>query len=111
MRPLAPGTRYVQGASLDDLCAQYVEKGYPVAVWTTVDWEEPYTTLTLQDEADPATEVVLISNEHCVLLVGFDSEAYYFNDPLYSKCYRVPRDQAHTPYELMGSQAVVIVSG
>ncbi|MDR3315772.1 MAG: C39 family peptidase [Coriobacteriales bacterium] len=108
MKQLAPNTHYVQGLSLDELCTRYVEKGYPVAVWTTVDWEDPYTMLTLQDEADPATEVVLISNEHCVLLVGFDSKSYYFNDPLYSKCYRVSRDQALIPYELMGSQALVI---
>ena len=30
---------------------------------------------------DSGEEFTWISNEHCMLLVGYDEEGYYFNDP------------------------------
>jgi len=108
MQPLASNAHYVQGLGLDELCSRYVAEGYPVAVWVTVDMRAPYAAWILHDEEDLATEVVLINNEHCMLLVGYDDAAYYFNDPLRSKCYRFEREQVQYPYGLMGSQAIVI---
>ena len=49
-----------------------------------------------------------LSPEHCLLLVGADSENYYFNDPLEGKAVAYPRDSTERAYQALGEQALVI---
>lgn len=67
----------VSGSSLEDLFV-YIEQGYPVIVWGTVNFTElDYSTaFLLPDGSYP------LSNSHCLVLTGYDSENCYFADPL-----------------------------
>ncbi|MEG0155160.1 MAG: C39 family peptidase [Lachnospiraceae bacterium] len=68
------------GKPFSYLQEHYIDKGMPVIVWACINMREPITgpVWTLLDGKG---EFTWISNEHCMLLVGYDEEYYYFNDP------------------------------
>lgn len=68
------------GTSMEELLANYIDKGTPVIFWTCINMREPVTgpEWKLFDREETFT---WISNEHCMLLVGYDNDGYYFNDP------------------------------
>lgn len=96
------------GTDLDALARDYIAKETPVLIWATVDMEEPGKgkSWTL---ADTGGNFQWIAGEHCLLMVGFDSEKYYFNDPLDSGgavSYRKSLVEAR--YRALGKQAVTV---
>lgn len=68
------------GTSMQDLLRKYIDRGMPVIFWACIDMKEPITgpEWKLLDSGQP---FIWISNEHCMLLVGYDENGYYFNDP------------------------------
>lgn len=76
------------GMNLDDLVVNYIDKDIPVLIWATMDmkpssfglsWIVNYT-----DESSPykiGDVFTWTSGEHCLVLVGYDDNNYYFNDP------------------------------
>ena len=66
--------------SMEELLKQYIDQGMPVIFWACIEMKEPIVgpEWKLFDTKDIFT---WISNEHCLLLVGYDEEGYYFNDP------------------------------
>ncbi|MDD3361004.1 MAG: C39 family peptidase [Hespellia sp.] len=68
------------GSSIDYLISKYIDQDMPVIFWACINMREPITgpEWRLSDSGDVFT---WISNEHCMLLVGYDEEQYYFNDP------------------------------
>lgn len=103
------------GWSLDALCRTYIDRGIPVVTWATVgmvDSSAPefYAHWTTP-EGKPIDYNVCL---HCLLLVGYDAEHYYFNDPLVPasdgrKTVAYPKDATETAYGILGRQAIVIV--
>lgn len=65
---------------IETLLSDYIDKDKPVIFWASIDLKEtikgPSWVLT-----DTGEEFEWISNEHCMLLVGYDENKYYFNDP------------------------------
>ena len=66
--------------SMDELIKKYIDADMPVIFWTCINMREPIVgpEWRLIDSGEIFT---WISNEHCMLLVGYDEEGYYFNDP------------------------------
>lgn len=66
--------------SIDELIRKYIDEDIPVIFWACINMREPIVgpEWTLLDSGDIFT---WISNEHCMLFVGYDEEGYYFNDP------------------------------
>lgn len=68
------------GVSMEVLLQDYIDHDIPVIFWASIDLKETYAgpewTLT-----DSGETFVWRSNEHCMLLVGYDEKNYYFNDP------------------------------
>lgn len=96
------------GTDLDTLARDYIAKGSPVLIWATVGMEEPGRgkSWTL---ADTGGNFQWIAGEHCLLMVGFDPDRYYFNDPLDSSglvSYR--KSLAEDRYRALGKQAVTV---
>lgn len=62
------------------LLEHYIDQGLPVIYWACIDMREPVIgpEWYLKDTGEVFT---WISNEHCMLLVGYDDKNYYFNDP------------------------------
>lgn len=67
------------GKTAAELCAEYIDAGMPVVFWATLNFEpaEPPEHWRLPDGRDFAW----LCHEHCLLLVGYDEENYWFNDP------------------------------
>lgn len=68
------------GTDMDILLETYIDQGMPVIFWASINMREPIIgpQWKLLDSGETFT---WISNEHCMLLVGYDKEGYYFNDP------------------------------
>lgn len=68
------------GTPVKELLERYIDKGTPAIFWACIDMKAPISgpEWTLLDSGETFT---WISNEHCMLLVGYDEEGYYFNDP------------------------------
>ena len=67
------------GKTAAQLCTEYIDQGMPVVFWATLNFEpsESVSRWTLPD----GTPFVWKDHEHCLLLVGYDEENYWFNDP------------------------------
>lgn len=66
--------------AVKDLLTDYIDRDMPVIFWACIDMREPITGPEWE-LLDGSGTFTWISNEHCMLLVGYDEEGYYFNDP------------------------------
>lgn len=68
------------GTPMEQLLTRYIDQGIPVIFWACINMREPITgpQWRLSDTRELFT---WISNEHCMLLVGYDEKGYFFNDP------------------------------
>ena len=64
----------------EELIKKYIDADIPVIFWACINMREPIVgpEWRLLDSGEIFT---WISNEHCMLLVGYDEKGYYFNDP------------------------------
>ena len=98
------------GTELDKLEEDYLAKSSPVIIWATVDMQEPYSGPSWI-LADTNETFQWISGEHCLLLVGYDDENYYFSDPYDSTGIRIyNKSVVKQRYSQLGKQAVAIHS-
>lgn len=96
------------GATLPELCENYIDRDIPVIVWGTIGMEpiSGETEWILPD----GSIFIWRSQEHCLLLVGYDAEYYYFNDPMEGKDTAYRRADAENAYQSLYSQALAIVN-
>ncbi len=105
----------LQGVDLDTLCTDYVANDIPVMVWATTYMIEPYEKASwiidyVDENADSQlgdTEVWL-EGEHCMTLVGYDEENYYFADSMYGEITAYEKEISKDRYAKIGSQAIVV---
>lgn len=98
----------VSGLSMDELCVDYINKGIPAIVWANISMTDSFES-NAWSFAD-GTEFVWKSGEHCMLLVGYDANNYYFNDPYTGELVNYPKGVSENCYEQQGMQAVVIIN-
>ena len=101
----------LSGMSLDDICREYIDNDIPVLIWASMYMRETY----LNDSSswivnDTGEHFQWISNEHCLVLVGYDESFYYFNDPLNDKNTAYERVLAEKRYEELGKQALTVIN-
>ncbi len=100
------------GTPIETLCRDYVMQGTPVIIWGTMYMEQPY---------EPGWEWKVTGGEdgevfrwvspmHCLLLIGFDGENYYFNDPTAGAKVAYRKADVEIAYAGLFSQAVVVKS-
>lgn len=97
----------ITGTTLKGL-RKYIDKGIPVIVWATQGMAPTRVSKTWNIVGTDRT-YTWISPNHCLLLVGYDSDGYYFNDPLTHKNCRYAASVAENRYTAMGKQAIVIL--
>lgn len=100
----------IYGRTLSALCEDYIDNDTPVLIWATQNMEDARQSKTWFVEYT-SYKFTWTAPMHCLLLVGYDDDYYYFNDPLKGKDYRYPRDITEAQYDALGSQAVVLLSG
>lgn len=99
----------IGGMPLDEICENYIDNGIPVIVWCSIDMKPTFTNLRNSWIIENTGErYIWKSNEHCLVLVGYDDENYYFNDPLVKKSTKYMKRLAERRYGEMGMQAVVV---
>lgn len=94
------------GAKTEKLLQDYIDMGMPVVFWATINMRKPFTgpEWKLLDTGETFT---WISNEHCMLLVGYDEEGYYFNDPYENNgVIRYPKDVVEDRHSAQYKMAV-----
>ena len=103
--------------TLAQLCERYIINDIPAMVWLTTDMELPEEFITwtvdyADENADTGEgdEISWPSNEHCMLLTGYDDRYYYFADSLEGITVSFERGQCERVFEELGKQAVVLVA-
>lgn len=94
------------GSCMERLLTEYIDQGIPVIFWACINMREPVTgpDWKLFDSGETFT---WISNEHCMLLVGYDEEGYYFNDPYENNgVVRYPKELTEKRHAAQYSMAV-----
>ena len=95
------------GETLDTLCERYISHDIPVLVWVSIEMQEPghgniwYT--------EDGKRFQWITKEHCMVLIGYDPNGYYFNDPYTGKQLYYEKALSDSRYEKFGKQSIVIV--
>lgn len=116
LNPKKHQTKVTTGLSLQKLCTDYIDKNVPVLVWATMGMSQSKPgmswTINYVDKNSKykiGDKFTWPAGEHCLVLVGYDKNSYYFNDPYknhglisYSKSLVEQR------FSELGKQSVVI---
>lgn len=95
----------LSGSSLNELELK-LSKGSPVVVWTTVNYVAP-AKKDWRTWKSPTGTVKATFKEHSVLLVGYDKDHIYLNDPLSGeKQVKVEKATFLSGWSAMGKQAI-----
>ncbi len=97
----------VTGLNMDQLCALFIEKDIPVLVWVSI-YMEPVGLSTVWYNEKNGEKLQWRTNEHCMVLVGFDATHYYFNDPYSGKQLRYAKSIAKDRHAKFENQSLVI---
>ena len=96
------------GCSMEILLKEYIDCDKPVVFWASIDMKEPIDgpDWIIRETGTPFS---WISNEHCMLLVGYDDTHYYFNDPWHNHgCIGYDRSIVEERHKVQYSMAVSI---
>lgn len=100
----------ISGMAMVKMLERYIDRDMPVIFWASIDLKE--TVLGPAWRLPDGSQFCWISNEHCMLLVGYDADAYYFNDPWHNHgCIAYPRalvEQRHNEQRCMAAAVVCI---
>lgn len=87
-----------------DAIERQVADGFPVIVWTTIDYAVPKTWVSWDTPLGPIQTTFM---EHAVLMVGYDEQNVYVNDPLSGKkAQKINKQQFLATWDAMGKQAL-----
>lgn len=105
----------LSGVPLEELCEKYILDDKPVMCWETTYMDEPYVKTTwIVDYVDENARYKKgdteswMQNEHCMVLVGFDEENYYFCDSVSGKLTAYGKEVSEERYSQIGMQAIVV---
>lgn len=100
---LPDGAEDFTGSTFADIL-KTVASGRPVVVWATTEFQPTSARVKWQGPHGPVSATF---DEHAVLLVGYDQQYLYINDPLDGAVGKaVDREQFAAAWEQLGKQAV-----
>lgn len=92
-----------------DRVEQFISDGAPAVVWTTIDFNVPSKWVVWDTPIGP---IQTTFQEHAVLLVGYDEQNVYVNDPWTGRAQvAVNKEQFVQTWEAMGKQAISYKNG
>lgn len=101
------------GTDLQELAETYLPQNTPVLVWATIGMWNPFPNVSwyLYNEKGYPTdhEFQWLANEHCMVLIGYDADYYYFQDPYESNgTMKFRKDISEKRYEEIGCYSVIV---
>ncbi|PYI54433.1 C39 family peptidase [Paenibacillus flagellatus] len=106
LKAYVPTAKDLTGSAFDAVERQIAD-GYPVVVWTTIDFAVPQKWVSWDTPVGPIETTFM---EHAVLLVGYDETHVFVNDPLSGKkAHKLNKDQFLATWDAMGKQALSYV--
>ncbi|NEW08611.1 hypothetical protein GK047_21685 [Paenibacillus sp. SYP-B3998] len=100
-----PSAADLTGTTFNKL-EEKVSEGIPVVVWTTIPFTVPNENQWVVWDS-PLGPIKTTFIEHAVLLVGYDEEHVYVNDPLSGrKQYQIEKQRFIKTWDAMGRQAL-----
>lgn len=97
------------GKKIEDLCYDYIDRNIPVIIWVTVDMEDSSAEENYHLWQTEEGKAVRYNRRlHCMLLCGYDSENYYFNDPMTNALKAYPKDISENAYDILGMQSIAV---
>lgn len=96
----------ISGSSINTIF-KYIEKGKPVIIWCRANAADLTTGVTWQypDKSGKFSELV---GEHCAVLIGYDGEYVYLNDPAIGKGVKQPKSKFINNWNKLYNQAIII---
>lgn len=96
------------GSSIGELLREYILNDIPVIFWATMNMQ-PSREGTTWTIIDTDREFTWIAGEHCLVLIGYDHEYYYFSDPSCDEpVTSYKKDIVEKRYNELGQQCVVM---
>ena len=98
--------KLVKENTLKELCQNYINYNKPLLIWASMAMRP----LANGDSwyLEDGSILVWPAGEHCLVLVGYSSDSYYFNDPQSGKVMEFKAEIAESVFKELGSQAVYI---
>ncbi len=115
--PIKHEAKVTTGMNLPDLVVNYIDKGIPVLIWATMDMKATQTgdswIINYVDENSVyklGDRFTWPAGEHCLVLVGYDDNSYYFNDPYKNHgLITYSKTLVNQRFNELGKQSVVIL--
>jgi len=106
----------IKGVELDELCEKYIINDIPVMVWATTSMHEPYVkqywSVNYVDEEISDAQIgdteQWLQNEHCMVLIGYDKDNYYFADSVAGEVSVFDKETSRDRYKKLDMQAIVV---
>ena len=96
------------------LFRSYIDNNVPVIMWATVGMTDSSASSYYAHWTSPAGKSISYNRKlHCVLLVGYDENNYYFNDPLHMDASGVKytgyaKTCVEKAYSILNQQSIVV---
>lgn len=98
-----------KGTKLSKLIKEYIDNDIPVILWATMNMEESWQSITWNITGTD-DEFAWISGEHCLVLIGYDKDNYYFSDPAkHTGITAYPKKTVEKRYAELGEQSVIMI--
>ena len=94
------------GQTLASLCQNFIRNGKPIVVWATQGMKPEAKGKSWK--LPSGENFTWITGEHCLVLVGYDDDFYYFNDPISGGVAAFEKGIAEKRFAALGSQALLI---
>lgn len=92
--------------TLAELCEEYIDNNEPLLIWATMSMKESGvgTKWYLED----GSVFSWIKGEHCLVLVGYNDDYYYLNDPMSGSVVAYQKNIVESRFSELGQQAICI---
>ena len=91
---------------LPDLCREYIDNNKPLLIWATMGMRKSYKGQSwyLED----GSKFTWIAGEHCLVLVGYNEDHYFLNDPISGSVVAYEKSIVEKRFAELGHQVVYI---
>lgn len=100
------GADVIYDRSLEQLCNEYISQQKPLLIWATMSMYSSSNGPTWH--ADDQNTFTWINNEHCYVLIGYNSSSYYLADPERGRVVQYSKSLVEKRYKELNCQAVYI---